>query len=188
MKRKMISALALTLLVLTSLVFVSCQDFLPVADDATVKEVVSEVKEQYKNNFRSFIIRLAERDDTPEELEGAIKIFLEEKYEAIWGADTEVDVTVGNDSISATVDAPDGKNKLDINFSRIDLDTKASKITGKFSMTISLKDVGAASVHTTEADGDFTTALKDTVTFSTVSFRGTSYDTDAFNKEMAKEL
>ena len=54
MKRKMISVLALALIVLMSVVLVSCEDFKPVADDATVKEVVGDIKAQH-TYFRTHI-------------------------------------------------------------------------------------------------------------------------------------
>ena len=186
MKRKMISILALTLLVLTSLVFVSCQDFLPVAPEATVKEVVDEVVAQYQD-FRPYIKYLATLYRTPEEVEILLELKLQEEYDS-WNAD--VDVDCGADSISAKVKATvDEKHNLNINFTKIDLDTKANKIDGKFSMTIKLPDAGAASAHITDVSGDFSFSLtSDKVTFNTVTFRGDSFDTDAFNKEIDKRL
>ena len=187
MKRKVISVLALTLVVLMSAVLVSCDGWKQVAPDEVVKEVVADIKAEHVY-FRDYIEALAERDVTPADLQTTLDTILKVKYEAEWGSDTTVKVEVEKDYISAKVDGPDGKHVLDIKYSDIDLDTKGNKVTGKFSISVKKPDQGAASTHSFDTTGDFTIALKDSITFSSVSYRGTDYDTDNFNKEMEREL
>ena len=187
MKRKMISVLALTLPVLMSVVLVSCEDFKPVADDATVKEVVGDIKAQH-TYFRTHINYLANNPSEASSLQTTLTTNLKEKYEAEWGSATTVEVTVTSNSISAKVTAPDGKNKLDLSYSQIAYDSSAPKVTGAFSVSITKPNAGSTSSYTTDTDGNFTIALKDSITFSSVTYKGTDYDTDAFNKEMEREL
>jgi len=187
MKRKVISILALTLIVLMSAVLVSCDGWKQVAPEAVVKEVVADIKAEHVY-FRADIEALAERDVTPAALQTTLDTNLKIEYKAKWGSDTTVKVEVEKDYISAKVEGPDGKHVLDIKYSDIDLDTKANKVTGKFSITIKKPDEAAASTHSYDTAGDFTIALKDSITFSSVSYKDTDYDTDAFNKEMEKEL
>lgn len=187
MKRKVISVLALTLIVLMSVVLVSCEDMLPVAPEDIVNEVVGDIKAEY-TYFKIYINNIAFGTHTPDEIKTTLKTVLENEYDTKWGSGTTVSVQAGVDSISAVVEAPDGKNKLDINYSNITLDSSGDKVTGNFSITITKPDAGAASSHTMDTAGNFSIAARDSITFSSVSYRGTDYDTDAFNKRMQEVL
>ena len=187
MKRKVISVLALTLVVLMSAVLVSCDGWKQVAPDEVVKEVVADIKAQY-TYFKVYINDLAFGTHTPTELETTLKVVLENDYQAKWGAGTTAVVNASASSISAKVNAPDGKNSLDINFTSIKLSDNKESVSGSFSINVKKPDTAAASTHSFETAGNFTIAARDSVTFSSVSYRGTDYDTGNFNTEMEREL
>lgn len=191
MKRKVISVLVLALVALMGVTLVSCQDMLPVADDAVVEAVVDHTLGVFDDFFEP-IMDIAAEGIGPDIVKAAIKANFELELTKVWGAGFTLTVDADTTSISLQAKSADGKQSLDLNFTGFKASTAPIAVSGSFNISTSLKDAGAASVHNMSAKGDFNLTEmipgNSTITYSDVSDRGTEYDLDKFNSKMASEI
>ena len=167
MKRKVISVLALTLIVLMSAVLVSCEDMLPIADPEIVNAVVYET-EMEMSTFNEYIEELIDGVKTPGVLEALITSKLNTKYDT-----DNADVDADSSSISAS--ASGDKLGVSAKFTSLRKETAAYK--GDFSVESTFNYKGAT--HNIKIKGYF---IDENITFDSVNYNGTDYDVDAFNR------
>lgn len=167
MKRKMISVLALALILLMSVVLVSCEDMLPVAPENVVAAVVYESKMDF-GIFDPYIAALINQTKTPTILEADIKADLNTRY-SVTTATAQVD--------SKTISASAAGDKLSTSVLFSNLRFESSSYKGDFTLEDTF--LYDAATHTMKVKGSF---VDDTITFSSVNFGGTDYDVDAFNR------
>jgi len=167
MKRKMISVLALALIVLMSVVLVSCEDMLPVASPDIVNAVVYGTDMDLAF-FGDYIEELIDGIKTPGVLEAMLTAHLNTKYDT-----TNADATIDSSSISAS--ASGDKLGVSADFTSLRKETAAYK--GNFSMQDTFNYKGAT--HNMKIKGYF---VDDNITFNSVNYNGTDYDVDAFNR------
>ena len=189
MKRKMISVLALTLILLMSVVLVSCEDFKPVASDAIAEEVVDDTLGFFTMFYEpiEYLVATGERTKVQDGLELAFDIILLKE----WGAGYSLTVDVPDvKTISVKAASSDGKQKIDVSITGLAA-TASAKINGDFDISTNIKDSGAASAYNIAYKGNFslaTIASNSSITYSYVSYKGTEYDLEKFNSKMSDEI
>lgn len=180
MKRKVISVLALTLIVLMSAVLVSCDGWKQVASEETVEIVVDETLRTIRDDFYPSAKELgmgAEVSYVKLELHNIL-------YNEYHDVMDDIDVDATANSITANlIDEDGGINKLDVTVTGITYSAVGGKTSADFTLSAAGYFRGAHA--TMDLKGNFTIGTSDkTITFTSTVFNGIDYDLAAFNNKM----
>lgn len=187
MKRKVISVLALTLIVLMSAVLVSCDGWKQVAPDETVNLVVNKTLDYIKNDFGPSAEQIAAKADV-DIVKSKLYTHLYNEYHDIMPDFNEDDVTATSSSLSAEMSDYDGGiNRLKVNVTGITYTEAGDKTSGDFTISAAVQATGA---HVTmDLKGNFSfSSTKNEIKYSSTVVNGIDYDLAAFNNKMAEKL
>ena len=180
MKRKNLSVLALTLIVLMSAVLVSCDGWKQVASEETVEIVVDETLRTIRDDFYPSAKELGMGSEV-----SYVKLELHSHlYTEYHDIMSDIDVDATSNSIKANlIDDDGGINKLDVTINNISYSAIGEKTSGDFTLSVAGYFRGAHA--TMDLKGNFTIGTSDKkITFTSTVFNGIDYDLDAFNKKM----